>query len=220
MSKEVIELDFSQNNKKFNLSDIKNISNNNEKDDFVMPDTPFNLPTQDAITEFYPKFEPVLSPEECKEKRMLIIHIRNYIKSFPEFLEEFKNIDFTSKNISELKNIIEEIKLTVCNSNNGELFLGIFHGGCDLLESCAPIINYDLTGLKYIATKNENIIKCIKEISLEYQQLNYIRPEKRLMLLMFTLCYGVNNHNKATKYLNNHLDNDIDNKICDKYNDI
>lgn len=207
---EVIEFD-----KKLDLSQIKNVSFTKETE----------KEESDPIPQFDPSIfnmpiEPVLSPEECKEKRKIIIHIKNYIKSFPEFLDEFKNMDLASKNIHELNNIIEEIKLTVCNSNNGDLFVGLFQGGCDIIESVAPMINYDLTGLKYIACKNDNVIKCVKEISLEYQQLNYIRPEKRLFLLMFAMCYGVNNMNKINNHINNHLNNDIDLKLKDKYNDL
>jgi hypothetical protein len=47
--------------------------------------------------------------------------------------------------------------------------LGVFQGACDVLESAAPMVNYDLTGLKFVATKNPNIINSVKEISLEYQ---------------------------------------------------
>jgi hypothetical protein len=206
--------------KKLDLSDIKNIkeTDENKQEDQPIEDIPpfdpniFNMPLT-PIT-------PILSPEETKEKRKMIIHIKNYIKTFPDSLEEFKNMDLSYKTIPELNNLMEEIKLTVCNSNNGDLFLGLFHGGCDLLESVGPIVKYDLTGLKFIATKNENVIKCVKEISLEYQQLNYIRPEKRLLMLMLTLCYGVNNMNKINNNINNHLNKDIDNKISDKYNDL
>lgn len=202
--------------KKFDLSDIKNIKNPEQFEEPKEDIPPFNPEVFDLPVMPIP----TLSPEEAKEKRKVIIHIKNYIRSFPESLEEFRNIDLSSKSTPELNNIMEEIKLTVCNSNNGDLFVGLFQGGCDLIESVAPIVNYDLTGLKYIACKNENVIKCVKEISLEYQQLNYIRPEKRLMLLMFTLCYGVNNMNKINNHINNHLNNDIDNNIFDKYDDL
>jgi len=211
---EVIEFD-----KKLDLTDIKNLNYTKETEKEQEKEQIDIIPPFDPSVLNIP-FEPVLSPEECKEKRKLIIHIRNYIKSFPDILDEFKNIDLSSKNINDLNNLIEEIKLTVCNSNNGDLFLGIFQGGCDIIENIAPMINYDLTGLKYIASKNDNVIKCVKEISLEYQQLNYIRPEKRLFLLMFAMCYGVNNMNKLNNHINTHLNSDIDVKINDKYNDI
>ena len=164
---------------------------------------------------FNPK--PILSPEEVKEKRKLIIHIKNYLREFSNSLSEFKNIDYTNKTIQELSNYLDEIKLTVCHSNSGGLLVGVFHGACDILEATAPIINYDLTGLKYIASKNPNILNSVKELSLDYQNLNYIPPEKRLALLMFQMCYALNTMNKSNKKIDKKLDNLVSEDLKQKY---
>ena len=95
--------------------------------------------------------------------------------------------------------------------------MGVFQGACDVLESTASMVNYDLTGLKFVATKNPNIINSVKEISLEYQNLNYIPPEKRLALLMFQMCYALNSMNKTNKKIEEKLDKTIPENLNDKY---
>lgn len=206
---------------RIDLSDIKNkteeISDNIETE----PDIPTLTIDNDIInTPNIFNYQPILTPEEAKEKRQKIIHIKNYIKTFPDILMEFSNINFTEKSIPELTNYIEEIKIMVSSGNNSELYIGLFQGGCNVLEQGGKYLNYDLTGLSHYALKNESIIKCVKEISLEYNQLHYIPPEKRLMLLMISLCYGVNQINKIKKNINNHMETDIKEDINIKYSDL
>lgn len=202
---------------KIDLSEIENIENkphednkseNNNKDiDDILITPDFYLPPPPPI---------ILSPEEAKEKRKLIIHIKNFINTFPHELHEFKDINYSEKTINELKNYIEEIKLTVANTNNTDLYIGLFGGACDFLEKKGHYVGYDLKGLTHIATNNDNVIKCVKEIALEYQQLTYIKPEKRLLLIMLSLCYGVNYMNKN---ISNNTEKDI-NDLNKKYSDI
>jgi len=168
-----------------------------------------------ASTPYYP--EKVSSPEEIKEKRKIIIHIKNYLREFPNCLTDFKNIDYGNKSIHQLNNYLDEIKLTVCHSNSGGILIGVFQGACDVLESVAPMVNYDLTGLKYIATKNPNVLNSVKELSLEYQNLNYISPEKRLALSMFQMCYALNSINKINQKIENKLNKTIPENISEKY---
>lgn len=209
---------------KIDLSDIKNVidtkSNDDDNDETIIRDTPPINDIPIIPQEFYLPPPIILTPEEAKEKRKKIIHIKNYVKTFPDLLSEFNSINLSEKSIPELENYIEEIKLTVCNNNNSDLYLGLFQGSCNLLESAGKYINYDLTGLSMHACKNPNIIKCVKEISLEYNNLHYIPPEKRLLLLMFSMCYGVNQMNKLKNNINNHIEKDINEDLNIKYQDL
>ena len=217
-----------------NKCDLSQVANNKYAESqsnelTVVSDLDFNLPKKsktksEDISHFdfslpLPSYnpEPKLSLEEIKEKRKIIIHIKNYIREFPTSLSEFKEIDYGSKSTDQLYNYLEEIKLTVCQSNSGGMLLGVFQGGCDVLESVAPMINYDLTGLKFVASKNPNIIASVKELSLEYQNLNYIPPEKRLALLMFQMCYALNSMNKTNKKIEDKLEKSLPENINEKY---
>lgn len=210
---------------KCDLKDVFNIKPEKKTEDLPLISEPKNSEPKNSIKHvedfdfsFITKsIEPILSPEEIKEKRKIIIHIKNYIREFPNSLMDFKNIDYNSKNISELLNYLEEIKLTVCNSNSGGLLLGVFQGACDILETSAPIVNFDLTGLHQIAIKNPAVVNSVKELSLEYQNLNYIPPEKRLFMLMFKTCYALNSFNKSNKKIINKLNENIPDNIAEKY---
>lgn len=208
---------------KLDLSSVKNTGGEKNTDELpinndVHNDTRYDI--RHDMPDFSKLFhvpEVELSPEQTKEKRKAIIHIKNYLREFPLCLAEFKNVDFNSKNIIQLQNILEEIKLTVCQSNSGGLLVGVFQGGCDILESVAPMVNYNLTGLKYVACNNPNIINAVKEISLEYQNLNYIPPEKRLALLMFQMCYVLNSANKLNSAVDDKMSKAIPEGLEEKY---
>jgi hypothetical protein len=161
-----------------------------------------------------------LTVDEVKEKRKIIIQIKNYVREFPQVLQDFSTIDFNSKSIHDLNNYLEEIKITVCNRNSGGLLIGAFKAGCNVLENVAPVVGFDLTGLGNIAIENKAIVDSVKEISLEYQNLNYIPPEKRLALMMLQMCYALNSVNKYNKKMDNTLEKNIDENINDKYSDL
>lgn len=214
-----------------NICDLKQIQNNknvensvksdlsHEKKDFTHIKTPRF--THDQLMSFKPKsIENPLTSDEVKEKRKIIIQIKNYLREFPLALTDFNSIDYNNKNIHELNNYLDEIKISVCNSNSGGLMLGVFHGSCNVLENVAPMVGLDLTGLGEISLKNPSIVSCVKEISLEYQNLNYIPPEKRLALIMMQLCYSLNSANKYNKKLDNSLEKNINENINDKYSDL
>jgi hypothetical protein len=201
-------------------NDVKKDSSNVELE--VPKVDKFDDIINDINTDIKPYIEPkiILSPEEAIQKRKLILHIKNYILSFPECLEEFKLMNLNAKSMDELNCILEECKLMVCNFNSGGIFLKGFEASCEVIETLGSIIKFDLTGLKYIASHEPNIQKCVKEITLEYMNLNYISPEKRLGMLMFGLCYQVNQMNKTNNNINNLVNSDISEKLEMKYNEL
>lgn len=207
-------------NNKCDLKDVINIKNNETLD---LPPVQKNTKSSNFEIDLANLMKPreqILSPEDIKIKRKLIIHIKNYIREFPTCLSEFSKIDLSKKSIHELENYLEEIKLIVCQSNSGGVLVGVFHGTCDVIESVAPIINCDLTGLKYIASSNPNILNSVKELSLEYQNLNYIPPEKRLAMLMLQMCYALNTVNKTNKKIEKNLNCSVSENIIQKYDDL
>lgn len=211
-------------NNKIDLSDIKNkkndVENNVENEENVENDYPVkpmvDFPDMQNMQNF---FTPViLSPEEQKERRKKIIKIKNYIKTFPDILTDFISMDTKNMTLLELDDMIEEIRLTVSSGNNTDLLVNGFLMGCNVYEKSASYMGFNLDGLSNIVARDSNIIKCIKEISLEYQNLNYVPPEKRLLLLMCALSYGVYNMNNMKNQINNN--NNIDDNLKEKYNDL
>ena len=210
---EVIDL---KNN--IDLSEIENKPNESideSKEDIKVDDLPYLPP------DF--TFQPppiILSPQEQKEKRKIINYVKSYIKIYPIQLSEFKDFNLTDKTISELNDLKEEMQRTVSSSKGLKMFNGILYAGCDVLEKGAPRIGYDLTGLKQICMQNEDVEQCVQEIALEYQQDQNVRPEKRLMLMMLSMCYGINYMNKMKLDVKNNSDKDINKDLNKKYSDL
>ena len=161
-----------------------------------------------------------MSPHEQKEKRKLINYVKSYIKIYPIQLSEFKEINLTDKTISELNDLKDEMQRTVSSSKGLKMFNGLLYAGCDILEKGAPRVGYDLTGLKQITMQNEDVEQCVQEIALEYQQDQNVRPEKRLLLMMLSICYGVNYFNKNKPNMQNNVENNINKDINNKYSDL
>lgn len=219
-------------NNKIDLSDIKNIKSDDSEDldvkntskstdeNEVFNSMNYEIPKMDLLQSYEGFNTMILSPEEQKEKRKKIIKIKNYLKTFPDILVDFVSIDTKNMSLKDLDDMIEEIRLTVSCGNNSELLVNGFLMGCNIYEKTASYMGVDLDGFSNIVSRDQNIIKCIKEISLEYQNLNYIPPEKRLIMMMFALSYGVYNMNNMKKHINYNTKKNINDEIINKYNDL
>lgn len=163
----------------------------------------------------------ILTPEEIRIKRSKIIKIQRYIQNFNRDLKDFENINIADKSNEELDNIIQDIQLIIGNKNANNMIALGFTQGLGMLESAAPYLNMDLTGLSMIALKDEAIKDCIKELSIELMgDLKYVKPHIRLGLLTGALCFQLNNINKTNSIINNYIDKSINDDIKIKYNDL
>lgn len=161
-----------------------------------------------------------LTPEQVKERRKLILHIQRYIKSFPKICKEWENVELNKKTIEELQNLLEEIKLTVGNSNSQQLGIFAYQSGMNMVESMGGMFNMELHGLTQTACQDPAIINCLKELSLEYMNLNYISPEKRLAVLTCGLALGIDRRNKQKKIIGGFLDQETEKDIEDEFKDL
>lgn len=161
-----------------------------------------------------------LTPEQVKERRKLILHIQRYIQSFPKICEEWSRVDLKSKTIEQLQNIMEEIKLTVGNSNSQQLGIFAYQSGMNIVEGMGPMFKMDLTGLTATACQDRAIINCIKELSLEYMNLNYISPEKRLAVLTCGLALAIDRRNKQNNIIDSFLEQETDKDIVEEYKEL
>lgn len=164
--------------------------------------------------------QPILTPEESKIRRMKIIKIQRYIQNFEFDLIEFKNIDFTQKNNIELDSYLDEIKLIIGNRNaNNMLAIGYTHG-LSLIEGIGPYLNMDLQGLSMVCIKDNAIRDCLKELSIEYMSMNYIKPQYRIIALTLVTALQLDNQNKENKIINNYIEKNINDDFKDKYSDL
>lgn len=213
--------------KNIDLSKIYKKTDDQDDKDNKEPEEENNT-TSDYLDEFmnmqkdqFIQPQIILTPEEIRIKRSKIIKIQRYIQNFNRDLKDFENINIADKSNEELDNIIQDIQLIIGNKNANNMIALGFTQGLGMLESAAPYLNMDLTGLSMIALKDEAIRDCIKELSIELMgDLKYVKPHIRLGLLTGALCFQLNNINKTNSIINNYIDKSINDDIKIKYNDL
>ncbi len=155
--------------------------------------------------------------DELKQKRNLIIIIRQYINS-PKFTNTLKNIyvnktafekklDFLS--IDQLKVLLENIRITINLSRNRDLFTTTIQVGLKGIETISTYSGYDVSGLTEDLMKDEDFLIDLEIISAETNLSNYINPKQSAFLKVVKRMYMKNKENKIKKDYENVL-NDKD----------
>jgi hypothetical protein len=160
---------------------------------------------------------PIITPEEAKNKRKKIIMIQRYIQNFELDLFEFKSIDFSQKNNIELDSYLEEIQLIIGNKNANNMLGIVYTHGLSMIESYGSYLNMDLQGLSMICIKDQAIRDCLKELSIEYMSLNYVKPQYRIAMLTLGIAMSIDGQNKENKIINNYVQKNITDDFKDKY---
>lgn len=200
-------------------NDPKEESNESDKmkNDMDFLDELRNNNIQNEINIIQP---PIFTPEESKSRRMKIIKIQRYIQNFEFDLIEFKNIDLTNKSNIELDGYLEEIQLIIGNRNaNNMLAIGYTHG-LSIIEGMGSYLNMDLQGLSMVCIKDQAIRDCLKELSIEYMSMNYVKPQYRIVALTLCTAMSLDNKNKENKIINNYIEKNIDDDFKDKFKEL
>lgn len=170
--------------------------------------------------------EPIMTPEDAQLRRSKILEVSNWINHprLGRHLIEFRSEDLNSKTIQELDVLLAEIKYTVNSKNNTFGMENAFKTGNIMIETMTNrFTNYDLTGYSQIMNNDDRVLDTVAEISLNYQNLSYVSPEKRLMYYMISSAIAVNSMNKAKqnqKVITDNLSKKLDEKVINKYNDL
>ena len=120
----------------------------------------------------------------------------------------------------ELCNLSEEVKITVGSRNSGGFITSVYLGIAGVAEGLGPKIGMDLENLKVCLFNNEAIKDTLQELSLEYEDLVYMPPAQRLLLLTGQTIIALNEHNKfekKKKILNN---SEIKKEILEQFSDL
>jgi hypothetical protein len=143
--------------------------------------------------------------------------IQRYIQNFELDLFEFKSIDFSQKNNIELDSYLEEIQLIIGNKNANNMLGIVYTHGLSMIESYGSYLNMDLQGLSMICIKDQAIRDCLKELSIEYMSLNYVKPQYRIAMLTLGIAMSIDGQNKENKIINNYVQKNITDDFKDKY---
>ena len=152
------------------------------------------------------------SIEELKEKRSVIIIIRQYCNTFPEQLKNIigiKKSDFDKKlfnmNIDQLNLILENIRVEMNLNRNAELFNTGVSVGLKGLETISKYSGYDVEGLEKELMNDRDFLLDLQIIQAEIDMSKYINPKSSAFLKVVRRMYMLNQQNEVKKQLDNVL---------------
>jgi hypothetical protein len=150
--------------------------------------------------------EAELSPEDEREKNILIQHIRLYQRSSFAKDGTLAGISFDgleNKSIPELIKIREDCAFAVSTRNAGQWLPHLLNGSAAYVEiilcSATPI---KAKGFANYFQNNAEIQKCVEELALLYPNFVTVRPELRLFLACAVGLSAIHAHNTAMEKLN------------------
>ena len=148
------------------------------------------------------------SIEELREKRSLIIIIRQYINTFPKELINIvgsKKTDFEKKlfnqSIEQLNIILENIRVELNLSRNAEMFHNGVSVGLKGIETISKYSGYDVDGLEKELMQDQDFILDLQIISCEVDISKYINPRSSAFLKVVRRMYMLNQQNEIKKQL-------------------
>jgi hypothetical protein len=176
-------MDYSENTIKLsNFKDLESVVGSN------IPIQP--LPKHDPLVadimrkSFKPKYEMDI------ERRKLVLIIQRYEKSrFRDFLASM-NIDLSQDSIDkfdnrELEKLLDDCRYTISQKNGNNMIETGSLKAIEMMESFLTNI-YKIDGLSKVLKSNEQFLDTLTELSLEYANLTYISPEKRMAYIVLS----------------------------------
>ena len=147
--------------------------------------------------------------DELKEKRSLIIIIRQYINTFEKELINIygRKNDFEKKlftqSIDQLKIILENIRIQMNLNRNKDMFINGVSIGLKGLETISNYSGYDVTGLEYELMNDPNFLLDLQIIQAEVDISKYINPKVSALLKVVKKMYQKNKENEIKKQMDN-----------------
>ena len=145
--------------------------------------------------------------DEIKEKRSLIIIIRQYVNTFPkELINIYLNKNVFEKrlftlSVDQLKLILENIRLELNLQRNKNMFMTIATNGLRGVETLSIFSGYDVTGLSEELLKDPDFIMDLEIISCEIDASKYVTPKASALLKIIKKGYELKEKNDVKKNL-------------------
>jgi hypothetical protein len=155
--------------------------------------------------QFVEANNPFESPEDQREKNILIQHIRLYQRSSFAKDGTLSGISFDgleNKSIPELIKLREDCAFAVSTRNASQWLPHLMNGSAAYVEiilcSATPI---KAKGFANYFQNNAEIQKCVEELALLYPNFVTIRPEVKLFLACMVGLSAIHAHNTAMEKL-------------------
>lgn len=218
-----------ENDINFNeLDNIDESDDDNPKSKSKVPQIQNNIPKQGENSEDDNSntnnslFNPI--EKDLIKAQTLKLTIRKYVEKFPQHLQiygdrlDLLSLDQLSQ--EELEVLLKQIRVTIGSQNSGMYIKTAYFGTLGLIENMAPKFNLKLQGLQSVMSMNKQIENVLDEVSLEYESVCYIPPIQRLLLLTgFNIKY-LHNMNREKELQETLLNDKLDSKLIDEFEDI
>jgi len=153
-----------------------------------------------------------LTHDDYKERRKIIIYIRNYIENFKDRLrpiigyrhldqENFK-MNLIKYDLPNLTLILENIRFELCIKNNSKKVLNTLETLLRSLETIAMMAKIDITGSADELLKNPQFVDDVMIMSCEIDISSIINPKTSVFMATLTQFYKNYYTNKLKNKLN------------------
>ena len=196
-----------ENNTKLNTS-VKSLkkynNNNNINNRSTIIDTLNNLNNLNNIDDI----------DLAREKRGLIIRIRQYINKYHEVLkilygnrkQEFIRKLYNLDN-DKLKMILENVRVEMSLNNNDTVFYNIVETGLRSYEKISCYSGYNIEGLADNLLKDKSFMNYIDQLQCEIDLSEYINPKSSVFIHIIKATYQKYKENEVKVKINNIVNN-------------
>ena len=149
--------------------------------------------------------------DDLKQKRSLIIIIRQYINTFEkQLINIYLNKNTFEKKLftlstEQLQIIIENIRIELNLGRNKDMFTTIVSNGLRGAEMVGKYSGYDVTGLENDLMHDPEFIMDLQIISCEIDLSKFVSPQKSAILKVIKKAYEKNTENKVKNTMTNVL---------------
>ena len=160
---------------------------------------------------------PQLTPEQRISRHKVYLLVQEYMHSFPTKLEKFKLEPIDDLDEEELKELLEEMKMTLRSTNTIDLWSAMFFCGLGTAEQIIPTFTpLKLSGMTELAKLDESLNDAVREMALEQGGLQFLSPTYRIMLGLGKVAFQAHTINSMQQ----EMQKPIKSEMAEKYGDL
>jgi hypothetical protein len=180
--------------------------------------------TNDIIPS--PELSPVESHETKRANLMKRLKLKNKILTYQvKFKNELIAYDYKMQQLDSLTNedlemFLDEIQIAVRQRNSTQMISNFYFGACTLVEAVSLRMGCDVTGFASVLKQQEEVQKCLDEISLQYEEECFLPATVRLPVLTLQTLMNVYQFKRTDNVIETEMKKPVDKKIQEEYSDL
>jgi hypothetical protein len=166
------------------------------------------------------------NPDIRRGQLMERLKLKNKILAYQEkFTKELNVYNYKMEKLDEFSNedlevFLDEIKLCVRQRNSASMTKGMYFGAVNFVEKTSTKLGYDITGFHNVLYSQEEVHKCLDEISLEYEDSVYMPAYVRLPYITLQVAMSLYQIKKVETIIETGMKQEIKKEIVDEYADL